>query len=534
VLSAKGIPKIAKGFKGSTNKKIANIIRREVKPIHKQLTTLQQAQLQATELIANMLGGYAIQEADALYIADNPDLQLAQKVWKWGLGGFGYSSTGVNGPYTTAITADGSIVAMLVAANIVTANMIQTGVLQSQDGSTWINLDDGSFNFKNVLTWINGVLSVNGVLQEGKPYNGVTISDENGIRVQNDDGSYTTIDGRGINRVLSIPIYEDSPSETDVIENFETGVLSSTKVNMATSAVYEQGTSSGKTKEQAIQLTTAQAYAGSYGLKVEAPIPINSGSDWRQETEYNVEPPEEWYDMAYRNYDYYSYRFHGYTTCYFWDYTPTKNCTFSMKYKIANVPYSASYLRVTDLTASTEIDYDLTATSWSTITHSLVDGHVYRFFIRSRLLKEEGTEWGLGKVTLHMRFADSGVWGSEVEQDNMDEVWEAQRPDYSPIVYVDDIVFEEDVIGKVIVGYEEGEKTYDPFFHVGTVAPFTGAGFTATLPEYFRGLNYRIFVFDAGNADHIAQVASTDNTVPSITFQGGSSGTYGNNYIVVV
>lgn len=164
-LSAKGLPEISRGYKGSTNRKIAEIKKKIDKDIGDKLTTLEEAQLQATELIANMLGGYAIKTEEALYIADNQDLSKAQKVWKWGIGGFGYSKTGVNGPYTTAITADGSIVAMLVAANIITANMIQTGILQSKDGNTWINLDNGTFNFKNLLKWVNNQLEItNGTL----------------------------------------------------------------------------------------------------------------------------------------------------------------------------------------------------------------------------------------------------------------------------------------------------------------------------------------------------------------------------------
>jgi hypothetical protein len=153
ILSARGLPLKAKGYKGSTNKKLVEIKRRIDKEVGDKLTTLEQAQLNATELIANMLGGHAIPAADALYITDNPDLEQATKVWKWGIGGFGYSENGVNGPYDTAVTADGSIVANLVSAGIVTANMVQTGLLQSEDGSSWLNLDDGSFNFKNALVW---------------------------------------------------------------------------------------------------------------------------------------------------------------------------------------------------------------------------------------------------------------------------------------------------------------------------------------------------------------------------------------------
>lgn len=161
-LSARGLPLKAKGYKGSTNRRVAEVKRKIEKDIGDVFSTLEQAQLNSTEMIANMLGGYIIEDKvnAILYIADNPDINLASKVWKYGIGGFGYSSTGKDGPYNTAVTADGSIVAMLISANIITADMVQTGILQSEDGSTWINLDNGSFNFKGVLQYVDGALTI--------------------------------------------------------------------------------------------------------------------------------------------------------------------------------------------------------------------------------------------------------------------------------------------------------------------------------------------------------------------------------------
>ncbi|OZV10801.1 hypothetical protein CIW83_18460 [Tissierella sp. P1] len=152
-LEAKGLPEISKGYKGSTNRKIAQIKRAVEKEVGDKLTNLEQAQLNATELMANMLGGYKTTikyESDPDYarfgmgefIHDSPQLSDSTKIWKWGPGGFGHSSDG-GLTWPTAITADGSIVAMLVAANIVTANMVQTGILTSEDGNSWFNLDNG-------------------------------------------------------------------------------------------------------------------------------------------------------------------------------------------------------------------------------------------------------------------------------------------------------------------------------------------------------------------------------------------------------
>ncbi len=74
---------------------------------------------------------------------------------------FGYSENGIDGPYTTAVTADGSIVAMLVAANIITADMVQTGILQSEDGSLSLNLNNGAFSFNhNIIKFTDSGLKV--------------------------------------------------------------------------------------------------------------------------------------------------------------------------------------------------------------------------------------------------------------------------------------------------------------------------------------------------------------------------------------
>ena len=145
-LEGKGLSQISKGYKGSTNRRLAEIKHKIDVEIGDKLTTLEEQQLQAIEMMANMLGGHIIknEESGIIYIADNPDILSATKIWKWGIDGFGYSSDG-GITWETAITADGSIVAMLVSAGIVTADMVQTGILQSEDGELWINLNNGHF-----------------------------------------------------------------------------------------------------------------------------------------------------------------------------------------------------------------------------------------------------------------------------------------------------------------------------------------------------------------------------------------------------
>ena len=102
----------------------------------------------ATGLITGAKGGYVVigqnpqgQPVEIL-IMDAPDIDTAQHVWRWNNGGLGYSSNGYNGPYDTAITQDGAIVADFITAGTMSANMVRAGVLASQNNRLKFDLDN--------------------------------------------------------------------------------------------------------------------------------------------------------------------------------------------------------------------------------------------------------------------------------------------------------------------------------------------------------------------------------------------------------
>lgn len=115
----------------------------------------------ATNWITGTDGGYVVFQRNAegqpyeILIMDQPTIDTATKVWRWNNGGLGYSSNGYNGPYTTAITQDGAIVADFITSGILNAAVITAGILQSADGETSINLDTGEAQ-------INGTLQAGG------------------------------------------------------------------------------------------------------------------------------------------------------------------------------------------------------------------------------------------------------------------------------------------------------------------------------------------------------------------------------------
>lgn len=99
------------------------------------ITFLSQAITNATQLITGNKGGYIVlnptEKPQEILIMDTPNMQTAQKVWRWNLSGLGYSSTGVNGEYSLAITQDGAIVADFIRAYTLNGALLQAGTVEA-------------------------------------------------------------------------------------------------------------------------------------------------------------------------------------------------------------------------------------------------------------------------------------------------------------------------------------------------------------------------------------------------------------------
>lgn len=138
-------------------------------------TELQNAIAVASSLITGNSGGYIVtypvEQPQELLIMDAPTIELAQNVWRWNSGGLGFSSNGYAGPYTTAITADGKIVADFILAGSMSANLIKGGVLQ-----------------------LGSRLNQNGSLEVYDETNRLISSlDKNGLRMYGTDGFYLSV-----------------------------------------------------------------------------------------------------------------------------------------------------------------------------------------------------------------------------------------------------------------------------------------------------------------------------------------------------
>ena len=94
-----------------------------------------------------------------ILVLDNEDEAKAKKVIRINKEGIGVSTTGVTGKYY-GLVVDGKLVVTEATATKIVASLIQGGMLASIDNSSYVNLDNGEFNFKDKIKYINGVFSI--------------------------------------------------------------------------------------------------------------------------------------------------------------------------------------------------------------------------------------------------------------------------------------------------------------------------------------------------------------------------------------
>ena len=170
---------------GDAKTNIADTISQQQMEIEKAptLSFMQQAIQNATNIITGNKGGYVVMrdsngdgEPDEILIMDTPDIKTALKVWRWNNGGLGYSANGYNGPYTTAITQDGAIVADFITTGTLQANLIKSGIIQSRDGRAYFNLDTGQIAATQLIAQSNAYGQFSAYIGQATLPSGGTVS----------------------------------------------------------------------------------------------------------------------------------------------------------------------------------------------------------------------------------------------------------------------------------------------------------------------------------------------------------------------
>lgn len=154
---------------GSLKVSTLNSVSKEVenKPDVNEVISI--TKLESTNILnAGMKNSYVVVRKNEILVMDSPEIDNAVNVWRWNKNGLMHSNSGYNGIYTMGMRYDG----------VIFADLIKAGILKSLNEKTWINMDDGSFNFADALKLVDGKL----VFSHTNGSEGITI-DKGGFKV---------------------------------------------------------------------------------------------------------------------------------------------------------------------------------------------------------------------------------------------------------------------------------------------------------------------------------------------------------------
>lgn len=129
--------------------------------IERAYSTLENAILNVTNSITGNKGGYVVihdtnddGKPDEILVMDNQEIPLATSVWRWNKEGLGHSYNAAGnaylGPYRTAITADGQIVADFITTGTLNAERIAVENFDTEDPTRitdYIRFGNGTLTF---------------------------------------------------------------------------------------------------------------------------------------------------------------------------------------------------------------------------------------------------------------------------------------------------------------------------------------------------------------------------------------------------
>lgn len=181
--------------------------------VQESYNDLEQAITDATTLITGGSGGHVVIARDAdgkpqeILIMDSESTSTAVNVLRINVNGIGFSSTGINGPYTTAWTLAGGFVADFITSGYLSCNRIKGGTLtlgglNNGNGVLEINDNDGNLS---VLGNKSGIVT-NSLTAEDYVYVDGGAGSYLKIPTESDELSYVEIDNGGmktVNRTIS-------------------------------------------------------------------------------------------------------------------------------------------------------------------------------------------------------------------------------------------------------------------------------------------------------------------------------------------
>lgn len=201
-----------------------------------------------------------------ILIMDKPSVADAQKVWRWNLGGLGYSNNGVNGPYGLAMTQDGAIVADFITAGILSGILVQGVALKTLDDEDFqVVMEGGKLTFeKQVVS--TGLDDVHGE-ELGRitaTYGGGRVI--NGFAVVQDPSYIFSINSASKdNKKLSTPIFqvpEESTADNRLYNFYGKGTFGEGPITFKDNVVFEGDVEFKKGVKIAGRLDAGSIYSG--------------------------------------------------------------------------------------------------------------------------------------------------------------------------------------------------------------------------------------------------------------------------------
>ena len=227
---------------------------------------LEQAQKEASDIIKNPGKGHvviypSIADPQELLIMDTTDVNTARKVWRWNVGGLGFSSTGYNGTYGLAMTNNGAIVADRMTTGTLRAiNIIGVAItgssITSESGSYKMLLNNGSLN-----NYVSGVLrsSLNPYsfsLKDSKAVETMSLT-SSGVSI-NKEGTTTQLGYLGRGR-------DASTNREEMTMNVEAGNIGGISVKDTSGGLYIRRIAASSAGAHISKLTMGGSYVGGSG-----------------------------------------------------------------------------------------------------------------------------------------------------------------------------------------------------------------------------------------------------------------------------
>lgn len=162
-IAAKAKSKVQKGWASvgaltPGQQAIIDRLSKRVTKTHAQLSDYENALLLFNERMFNAMGLYKTIEAPQdggmiVYFHDKPLLEESATIYMFSTSGFAWTVDGWNDGkpvWNYGFTDNGEAILNKIQAYIISAELIKTGRLQSQNGASWIDMDDGTFCFRAI------------------------------------------------------------------------------------------------------------------------------------------------------------------------------------------------------------------------------------------------------------------------------------------------------------------------------------------------------------------------------------------------